>query len=57
MEEYPHDKRLEEIRPGVWVAFDYALANVLIIERNSEWERAAKPPEVHRKCTTGSEVL
>ena len=41
VEIYPHDKRIEEIRPGVWVAFDYALANVLIIERNSEWERAA----------------
>ena len=37
VETYPHDKRIEEIRPGVWVAFDYALANVLIIERNSEW--------------------
>ena len=40
MEIYPHDKRIEEIRPGVWVAFDYALVNVLIIERNSEWGRA-----------------
>ena len=37
MTDYPHDKRIEEVRPGVWVAFDYALANVLIVERNSEW--------------------
>ena len=50
VETYPHDKRLEEIRPGVWVAFDYALANVLIIERNSEWGRATNQNRKwHRK--------
>ena len=50
VEIYPHDKRIEEIRPGVWVAFDYALANVLIIERNSEWG-LGHHCKLHRKRT------
>ena len=56
VEIYPHDKRIEEIRPSVWVAFDYALANVLIIERNSEWGRAIIVNQIGIKFLTVSSI-